>query len=186
MRTVIAFFMMVSLLGVGWAYRVEAGEKSPGGEALKIGYVDMGKVIDMYPKARDVENALQKEQEAKQKEMDEARKKINKLEEELKAQESVLKEEEKKKKSRIIEEKKKKWGQVFREYDLEMRNKVVEKQKEVLDDIRQAVETFGRENGYTFILDARQVLYGKEGMEVTDGIVKLLLNKYKSQKPAKP
>jgi len=175
MRRIIAFFMVVSLLGVGLVHQAEAK-----GESLKIGYVDMGEVIARYPKAKEVEKALQKEQEAKQKEMEEKREEIDRLEKELKAQESVLKDEEKTKRTRIIEEKKREWGQLFQEYDLEIRNRVMEKQREVLEEVRQVVESFGKEKDYTLILDARQVFYGLKGLEITEEVIELL---NKTEKP---
>jgi len=175
MRKAIALLAMVTLLSMGLVHRAEAR-----GESLKIGYVDIGKVIGEYPKAKEVENTLRKEQEAKQKEMNEKRAEISKLEAELKTQGPLLKEQEKRAKSQVIAEKKKRWSQLFREYDAEMRNEVIKKQKEVLGDIDKAVESFGKEKGYTLILDARQVLYGLKTLDVTDEVIKSL------SKPQKP
>ncbi|MCD5390752.1 OmpH family outer membrane protein [candidate division NPL-UPA2 bacterium] len=174
MRRIIAFFMVVSLLGTGLAYRVEARGESREGASLKIGYVDIGRVIDGYPRAREAKEALREEQEARHKELSRKREEIDKLEEELKAQEALLKEEEKRKRARLIEEKRRRWEQLFWEYDLEFRSKVMEKQREVLEEIRQAIESFGKEKGYTLILDARQVFYGLKGLDVTEEIIKLL------------
>jgi len=175
MRKVIAFFMVVSLLGLGLTYRAEAAGKSPDASSLKIGSVDMGKVIGQYYKAKEVEETLQKKQEAKQKEIEGKREEINKLTEELKAQGSVLKAEEKKKKAKIIEEKKKMLGQLFRTYDSEMRSNVIQKQKEIIKDIQTAIKAFGKKNGYTLILDARQVLYSsKANLDITGAVIKLL------------
>ncbi len=177
MRRIIAFFVVVILLGLGLAYRVEAKKESLPGVSLKIGYVNRGKVIDKYPKAREVEDALRKEEEAKRKELMEKQEAIKKLEEELKAQGALLKEEEKQKKIRIIEEEKGKLGQLFRKYNAEMRSKVFEKQKEVLKEVDGMVESFGKEKGYTLILDAEQVIYGLEGLDVTGEIIKLFKKK---------
>ncbi len=182
MRRIIAFFMVVGLFGLGLTYRAEAGGKSPEGGSLKIGYVDIGRVIGGYPKAKEIENTLRKEREAKQKEVNAKRVEIRKLEAQLKAQGPLLKEPEKKAKMKVIAEKQKKWGQLIREYDAEMRNELIKKQKEVLGAIDQAVRSFGKENGYTLILDARQVVYGLKGLDITAGIIKLL---NKPQKPLK-
>lgn len=177
MRRIIAFFVVVSLLGMGLVYRVQAKGKSSEGVSLKIGYVDIEKVIAGYPKAKEAGEALQKEQEARQKEMEEKRGEIRNLEEELKAQGSLLKEEEKEKRVKTIEGKKRAWEQMFRTYNLEMRNKLIEKQKEVFEEVRRVVESFGKEKGYSLILDARQVIYGLEGLDVTEEIIKRLKKK---------
>ena len=180
MRTVVAFFMVVSLLGLGLAERVEARGELLERVSLKVGYVDIGRVIDSYPKAKEAEEALLKKQEAKQKELDEKREEISKLEAELRDQEPLLKEEEKERRVRLIEEKRRRWEQLFREYDLKMRSKVFEKQREVLAEVRQAVESFGKEKGYILILDSRQIIYGLEELDITEEIIKRL---NKTQKP---
>ncbi|MCD5401114.1 OmpH family outer membrane protein, partial [candidate division NPL-UPA2 bacterium] len=81
---------------------------------------------------------------------------------------------------RLIEEKRRRWEQLFREYDLKMRSKVFEKQREVLAEVRQAVESFGKEKGYILILDSRQIIYGLEELDITEEIIKRL---NKTQKP---
>ena len=181
MRAVIAFFVVVVLLGTGLVYQMEVRGKSREEFRLKIGYVDIGRVIDGHPKAREAEEALWKEQEAKQKELGQKREEIDKLEEELKAREALLKEEEKRKRVGLIEEKRREWEQLFREYDLELRSKVIEKQREVLEEIRGTIESFGKEKGYTLILDGRQVFYGLKELDITEEIVGLL---NKTEKPA--
>ncbi len=170
MKAVVAFFMVVSLLGLGLAPRAEAREEAH----FKIGYVDLGRVIDHYPKAKEAEEALRKKQEAKQRELMEMQEEISKLEAELREQGPLLKEEERERRTRTIERRRKEWEQLFRAYDTEMRGRVFEKQREVLAQVRQVVESFAKEKGYTLILDARQVIYSLEGLDITEEIIKLL------------
>ncbi|MCD5397503.1 OmpH family outer membrane protein [candidate division NPL-UPA2 bacterium] len=174
MKTVIAFFVVVSLLGLGLAVEVRARGESPEGVRLKIGYVDIARAIDGHPKVQEAEEFLRKEQEAKQKKLEEKREEIGKLEAELRAREALLKEEERERRVGIIEEKKRAWGQLFREYDLDIRSRVIEKRREMFAEIRQVVESFGKEKGYTLILDSRQIIFSLEGLDVTDEVIELL------------
>ncbi len=183
MKTVIAFFVVFSLLGLGLAERVGASRGEPREEiSLKIGYVDLGRVIDQHPMVKEAEEALRKQQEVKQKELEVKREEISRLEAELRVREPLLEEGEKERRLRVIEEKKRGWEQLFREYDLEMRRKVFEKRREMFDEVRQVVKSFGREKGYTLILDARQVIYSLEGLDVTEEVIKRL---NKTEEPAK-
>ncbi len=168
----IAVFSLIAI-SLGLVYRAEAGD------ILKVGYVDIGAVIDRYAKTEELEKALEKEQQTKQKEIAKLAKVIEKLERELKTKAPGLKEKERKRRAEIIEGKKEGWRRLFREYDLEIKSKVYEQQRGLIKEIQEAVHSYGKEKGYTFILDSRQVIYGLKGLDVTKEIVKLLNKKEK-------
>lgn len=156
------------VLSLGLSYRAEAGE------SLKIGYVDVGAVIDRYAKTHELEKALEKDKQDKQKEIEGMAKEIDKLEEQLKTKAPGLKEEKKKRRAEIIKEKKDKQRRLFREYDLEIKSKVYAEQRELIKEIQKAVRSYGKGKGYTLILDGRTVLYGLESLDLTGEIVKIL------------
>lgn len=169
-KKVVVGVAVFSLLAVslGLCYRAEAGEN------LKVGYVDVGAVLDRYAKRQELEKALEKEKQTKQKEIDEKLKEMEKLEKELEAKASLLKEEEKQQREKIIKEKRKEHLRLFQQSQLEIRDWALQQQREIFKEIQEAIRSYGQENNYTLILDGREVLYGLEELDLTDQIINLL------------
>jgi outer membrane protein len=46
--------------------------------------------------------------------------------------------------------------------------------REVVDDIQKVVDDFGKKGKYDFILDSRNIMYGKEEFDLTDAVIKRL------------
>jgi Skp family chaperone for outer membrane proteins len=63
----------------------------------------------------------------------------------------------------------------------ELRERETQLTKTILKDIEEVVKAYGKDNGYDLILDSRDVLYGPEGMEVTNDIIKLMNEKGKKK-----
>lgn len=176
-KLMVLLVMVSSLLVTGLACQAESKEEIQDESSVKIGYVNMGKVIDSYSKAKEAEKVLRKEQEEKRKELEEKSEEITKLVEELQAKETVLKETEKQKRIKVIEDKKKALGDLAQKYDSEIKKKIFSMQTEVMQGIDKTVEAFAKEKGYTLILEAQQILYIIDGSDVTKEIIKLLNDK---------
>ena len=142
-------------------------------DAQKIGYVDSGSLLTMMPKVKEAESNLEtlgKQLQAKgQKMMQDFQVKYQDLErraqagdiapKDQEAQVAMLKEEE----NKILQ------------YEQEMQSQLAAKRDEllapILEEVRNAIQTVAKENGYTYIFDGSPgvgvLLYADETTNVT-------------------
>jgi len=142
-------------------------------EAQKIGYVDSGNLLEMMPKVKEAESNLEtlgKQLQAKgQKMMEEYQNKYQDLERRVQAgdiapkdreaQEAMLKEEVNK----------------IQQFEQEMQTQLADKREAllapILEEVRTAIQTVAKENGYTYIFDGSPgvgvLLYADESTNVT-------------------
>lgn len=149
-------------------------------DAQKIGYVDSGSLLTMMPKVKEAESNLEtlgKQLQAKgQKMMQDFQVKYQDLErraqagdiapKDQEAQVAMLKEEE----NKILQ------------FEQEMQNQIATKREEllapILNEVRTAIQTVAKDNGYSYIFDGSPgvgvLLYADEATNVT-GLVKTKL-----------
>jgi outer membrane protein len=142
-------------------------------DAQKIGYVDSGSLLTMMPKVKEAESNLEtlgKQLQAKgQKMMQDFQVKYQDLEKraqagdiapkDQEAQVALLKEEE----NKILQ------------FEQEMQSQLAAKREEllapILDEVRNAIQTVAKDNGYTYIFDGSPgvgvLLYADETTNVT-------------------
>lgn len=141
--------------------------------AQKIGYVDSGSLLTMMPKVKEAESNLEtlgKQLQAKgQKMMQDFQVKYQDLErraqagdiapKDQEAQVAMLKEEE----NKILQ------------FEQEMQSQIAAKREEllspILDEVRTAIQTVAKDNGYSYIFDGSPgvgvLLYADEATNVT-------------------
>ncbi|OQX54140.1 MAG: hypothetical protein B5M48_01585 [Candidatus Omnitrophica bacterium 4484_213] len=161
MKKVVLLLSIIFLLGIGQiALSAE----------VKIGYVDVEEVFNSHKKTEELNNKLQADQKETKKETEKRMKEIERLREESK----LLSEKAKKKKEKVIEQKTKELQDFVlrtRQNLLEERNKMM---KEILGDIDKVIQQKAKEGSYDLILDSHVLLYGSEGLDLTDEIIKAL------------
>lgn len=133
----------------------------------KIGYVDLRKAFYEYQKTKTFEtqlNDLTGKREGDRAKMVEE---ITKMRDEL----QMLQGDAKGKKQGEIDNK----IAALQQYDQETRQQLLTKKndmfKEVIDDIQKIVEGIGKASGYDYVLDSRNVMYGKPEFDLTGQVV---------------
>lgn len=133
----------------------------------KIGYVDIGKVFDMYKKTKDSEKMLADKAKAKEDErkvmIDEMRK--------LKDEQALLSEKAKAEKQTVLEEKARK----LQEFDRKTQDELMKERNDllggILKDIEGVIAVYAKEQGYDIIMNSRTLLYGKQDFDMTEEIL---------------
>jgi outer membrane protein len=142
---------------------------------LKIAYVDLGKVFDNYQKTKEFDAVLQSEGEAFQKERDAMVQKIQDAQSKL----DLMKDTEKAAMQADIEKQK---NDVVA-YDKEKRTALAkrrdDKVREILTEIQGVTSTIAKNEGYTFVLNDRVMIYGDPQFNITDEVMKNLNDSYK-------
>ncbi|MFH1782048.1 MAG: OmpH family outer membrane protein [Candidatus Omnitrophota bacterium] len=141
----------------------------------KIGFVDLSKAFDEYQKTKDFDKSLEQKGSTKQDQREKLVKDIRKMRDEL----ELLNEVTRKSKEGDIESKMK----ILQEFDQEAKTELVKERdnmvRDILGEMNDVIEEYGKQNGYSMILNDRVLLYGKDTFNITDEIINILNAKYK-------
>ena len=147
----------------------------------KVGYVDMDRVFDEYTETQKASQELNKDITARRKEITKLENEITSLREELNTQEALLSKEERLKRAQEINQKIFDLQKYVRDVEMDLARKEETMTKKLITAIYNVVQEIGRKEGYTLILRKDSILYGGEGMDLTDEVIKVL-NKGKKLK----
>lgn len=157
---VLAMVLITASLLSGVAYAADG----------KVGYVDLRRAFYEYEKTKDLETGLtsftgerQTERTAKVQELTN-----------LRDAAEMLKGDAREKKQQAIDGK----LMELQEYDRTTRQDILNKRnemfREVIEDIQKVVEEIGKKNGYSYILDSRNIMYAEKSLDLTDEALKEL------------
>jgi len=142
---------------------------------LKIAYVDLSKVFDDYQKTKEFDALLQSEGEAFQKDRDAMIQKIQDAQSKL----DLMKDSEKASLEADIEKQKNDVVAFDKEKRTELAKKRDDKVREILTEIQGIVSTIAKNEGYTYVLNDRVMIYGDPQYNITDEVSKNFYDSYK-------
>lgn len=138
--------------------------------ALKIGVVDINKIMKDSKAAKNAQAVFKKDLDAKKATLKTKSDKVAALDKELKGLDQ---------KSNAWKEKRDNLAKEFKELrtmenemNNELRKKDVELTKKILADVQQILNKLIKTENYSLILDKKSVLAGKEGFDITDKVIK--------------
>lgn len=154
---------------------------------VKIGVVDLFKVLNESEEGKRSIGELQKMVESRQKSLEEKQKKIQSLREEYEKKKSVLNEEARKSKEEEIERLGRELQRTAADYQVELQKKQNEMTQNMLKEIRQIINEFAQKEGYSLVIErAEQLLiYVTPTIDITDKIITLFNQKVQAQKGKK-
>ena len=146
----------------------------------KIGYIDLSRAFDEYQKTKDFDKELEGKGDMKQQEREKVVQDIRKMREEL----ELMNKNAREKKETDIESKIKS----LQDFDQEAKTDLTKDRdnmvKDILKEMSDVIKEYGEKNGYSIIVNDRVLLYGDSGLDLTNEIIKILNDKYKTV-PAK-
>lgn len=134
---------------------------------LRIGFADKLKILFEYKKAKELNEALEKENEDAKVEFDKMAEGIKRLRDEM----ELLSESARREKGPELEKKLKELDNFRREKQQEIGRKYDEGIRSISKEISEVCERYGKNKGYDAILDARASLYVPESLDITDDIL---------------
>ena len=171
MKKMTAFFAAALMTAGFTAPALAAGEQ-------KIGYVDLARVFDDYQKTKDFDKTLEAKGTGKQTERDKMVADVKKMRDEAELLSSKAKED----KQAAIDEKIK----ALQEFDRNTRDSLRKERdtmvQEILKEIEQIIQDFGKSQGYSFIFNDRVLVYKGEGSDLTAQVIKTLNDSYTKKK----
>jgi outer membrane protein len=147
-------------------------------EELKIGYVNVGAVLDGYQRTKESEQALEQKVQKKQAELEARAAELKKMRESL----ELLSAQAREAKAKELEEK----SDEFQRLKTRSQRDLVRERnvagKSLLDEIGAVITDYAKTNGFAVMLDQRSLVYGQEAYDVTDEVLKLLNERYAAKK----
>jgi outer membrane protein len=157
---VLAAVLVVLMLVPGAAYAADG----------KVGYVDLRRAFYEYEKTKSMETSLTAFTEERQSERTAKVQELTKMRDAA----EMLKGDAKEKRQQAIDGK----LMELQEYDRSTRQDILNKRndmfREVIEDIQKVVEEIGKAQGYSYILDSRNIMYAEKTLDLTDEALKAL------------
>lgn len=154
-------------------------------DVFKIGFIDLQRALLESEGGKKARADLESLERSKKTTIDEKVKSINKVEEELSKQSSVLSPEARKLKEDELERLQRDFQRLVADARAELQKKEQELTEAILKDISEVVEAFGQEEGYSIILRSELVLQAKKEFDLTDVIIKKFNESKEKSKEAK-
>ena len=146
------------------------------GTATRWAYLDLSKVFDNYEKTKEYDATLEAKHGAYEKERNV---KIDKLKE-AQNKLDLLKPEEKEKAQKDVEQMRNELMEADQQKRTDLNKQRDEKIREILLEIEKAASDFAKKEKYDIILNDRVLIYGDQGMNVSEQILKNLNDAYNS------
>lgn len=154
--------MMVSMA----AFSVQAAE-------LKIGYVDLQKIVSQSDQGKEAMKTLDSIEKAKNALINEKVDEIKKLEEELTVQGGILNPETKEKKQADHEKLMMDYQKMRRDRDEELKKNEGELIQKIVLDVKKLLAKISEEEGYAVILNEAGIAYIRPEADMTDRVLKM-------------
>jgi Skp family chaperone for outer membrane proteins len=140
--------------------------------------VDLAKAFDGYERTKASDTALEKKGKQKEAELEGRVNELKKLREHL----ELLNDASREAKLREIEVKTDELKRFRANTARELRRERDEVARSILQEVHQIVADYAKANGFSMILDERQILYGQPGDDVTDAVLKQLNSRYNARR----
>jgi outer membrane protein len=164
-------FMMV----IGIAVLCFVSASAVRAEIRKVGYLDLSRIFDNYEKTKEYDVVLEEQYSRYESERNTKVEKIQEHQGRL----ALLKEDERRK----AEEEMQGLINELQQYDMEQRTELTrrrdERIREILLEVEQVVADYARKEGFDLIFNDRVLIFGSDGMDITDPILKFLNDAYK-------
>jgi outer membrane protein len=161
--------MLVGLLFLGWALPGQAGQAVVTG---RIGVVDMQQVLNQSERGKAAKQKLDQEREARQKELDARQQEVMKLQADLEKQGPVLSDQAKREKGEALQRKVRDIRRLAEDANRDFEKRLGETEADMTREIVRMVQEFGKDQGFTIILERSTLPYGSPTVDITAEVIK--------------
>jgi len=143
------------------------------GAQLKIGYVDLQRALNESEPGKQAKERFKVQVDRLQVDLKKKKDQLDSLKEQLEKKSSVMKEEEARNLQKDYERKLRDFERSYKDSQGELQQKDNELTVELLKELQGVIEQFGKENGYSMILEqsSSSVLYGSPELDLTEQVI---------------
>ncbi len=160
---VVVLAILLAGSGIGWA-----GQPS----TLKVGVVDIQGVLEQSQRGQAAKQKLAQERTGRQKELEGKQQEVQKLQADFEKQAPVLSDAAKREKSEAIQRKAREVQRLFEDASRDFEKRVREAEMDVTREIFSVIQEYGKDQGYSVILERSTVVYVAGAVDLTAEIVK--------------
>ena len=159
----ISLFVLAVFLAGGSAVAAES----------KIGFINVSQVFDAYEKTKKFDVELQQESETKRAQRDALVNAVKKLRDEVELMAPEAREE----KQRAMDQKVQELQAFDRDARLTLRKKRDDMIRDILKEIDDVIQAYGKEKGYDYIYNDRVLVYKKDQNDLSKDVIERLNGK---------
>jgi outer membrane protein len=146
-----------------------AGEAA---QAVRLGVVDMQQVLNQSARGKAAKQKLDQERASRQKEMESRQQDLQKMQAELEKQAPVLSEQAKRERSETLQRKARDIRRLLEDANRDFEKRVQEAEMEITREIVTVCQEFGKDQGYTAILERSMLIHYSQTVDVTTEVIK--------------
>ena len=162
----------VAILGVCVAFVLAWAEMVWAAQPIKIGVVDVQQVLNQSQRGQAVKQKLEQERVGRQKELDARQQELVKLQQEYEKQAPVLSEQAKREKKEAVERRFRDARRVAEDANRDFEKKVREAEMETTREIFAVIQEYGKDQGFSVVLERSSIVFGAAAVDVTADIIK--------------
>lgn len=140
---------------------------------IKIGYVDFSKLQTESKAGISAMKTIESMFKDKQSQLDQRQTELEKAMQEFEKQAPILSEDVRKQKEDKLQRDYKDLQRFKQDAEEELNKKKNELASSMFKDVSEMITRYGKEEGYTLILERSVVLYAPEAVDITDKIIKV-------------
>jgi len=154
---------------------------------VKIGYVDLQRVMIESEKGKEAKKTLGDELEKLKKNLSQRQEELQKMKETLDRQSAMITQEARADKEKEYQTKLKDYQKLANDYQAELQQKDQEFTQKILKELEEVIKNMGDSEKYTLILERSQagILFAPTSNDVTDRVI-TLYNEASRKKAAPP
>ncbi len=152
------------------------GSSAVWAQSAKVGFVDVGRILEDSPQATAARQELQNEFAPRNKQLEELHKEITKLEEQLANDGDVMSEERRVALERNVQRRKRDFVRARDEVREDLAIRRNEELGKLQEEVNAVVENIAKEDGFDLILTQAVTLYASSRIDITERVLKKLSN----------
>ena len=151
------------------------------GPGPEVGFVIIQKALSQSTRGKDARAAFQADIKDKEDALNKEKAAIEEQQKDLEKQAVLMKASERGKAQRRLQLRVRDWERKMRDMREELRLRERELTDEILKDLQKIIVEVGKTGKFTMILERSQLLYIDKGTDITDAVIKLYNERYKSK-----
>lgn len=144
-----------------------------GAAELKIGYVDLQRALNESDAGKAAKERFKVQVDRLQTDLKKKKEALDGMKEQLEKKAAVMKEDEARNLEKDYQKRLREFERAYKDSQGELQQKDNELTVELIKELQAVIENYGRENGYSIILEqsSSSVLYGASSLDLTEQII---------------
>jgi outer membrane protein len=153
------------------AVLVLSGSVASAQERIKIGFIDIQRVISESQPGKRASDRLQAQIKKAEGDVVKERQDLEKLRADIEKKGPLLKDEERRNLEADYQRRSVSLQRAMSDYQQDLQQKRNEMMSEILKDLEQIVNEIGKADKFTLILERSQILYSDQGIDITSKVI---------------